>query len=160
MKLLRDLFFIIIFIGLLQAFMQRDMHLGEVPELPGNIISGKDIAGLVTNKPAIIYFWGSWCGICTAIQSTISDVLHDYSGVTVALRSGNDADVLSYLEKNKLGWQVISDNDGVLAQKFGVSAVPTVFIVDPNGEISFVTLGYVTEIGLRLRLWWSEIKFG
>jgi thiol-disulfide isomerase/thioredoxin len=112
MKLLRDLFFIIIFIGLLQTFMQRDMQLGEVPELPVKAISGKDIAGLVTNKPAIIYFWGSWCGICTAIQSTISDVLHDYSGVTIALRSGNDADVLSYLEKNKLDWQVINDNDG------------------------------------------------
>jgi len=158
MKLIRDLLFILVFIALFQAFMQRDMRSGVLPELSLQTISGEDVANLnINGKSAIIYFWGSWCGICTAIQSTITDVLHDYPGVTIALRSGNNDDVLNYLAKNKLDWQVINDNDGALAQKFGVGAVPAVFIVAPNGEISFVTLGYVTEVGLRLRLWWSEI---
>ena len=159
MKLIRDLFFIIVFIGLIQAFMQRDMRSGVVPDLPVKTISGEDSASLIINKPTIIYFWGSWCGICATIQSTISGVLKDYSGVTVALRSGNDADVLSYLQNNNLDWQVINDNDGALAQAFGVSAVPAVFIVAQDGKISFVTQGYVTEIGLRLRLWWLEFDF-
>ena len=134
--------------------MHRDLRSVEVPELPVKTINGEDVSGLMINKPAIIYFWGSWCGICTAIQSTISVVLADYSGVTVALRSGNDADVLSYLQNNKLDWQVINDNDGTLAQRFGVNAVPAVFIVGSDGKINFTTLGYVTEIGLKIRLWW------
>ena len=159
MKLIRDLFFIIVFIGLIQTFMQRDMRSGVIPDLPFKTISGEDSALLITNKPAIIYFWGSWCGICATIQSTISGVLKDYSGVTVALRSGNNADVLGYLENNNLDWQVINDNDGALAQAFGVNAVPAVFIVAPDGKISFVTLGYVTEIGLRIRLWWLADGF-
>ena len=54
---------------------------------------------------------------------------------------------------------MINDNDGTLAQASGVSAVPAVFIVAPDGKISFITLGYVTEIGLRLRLWWLEFDF-
>ena len=159
MKLIRDLFFIVVFISLLQAFMQRDMRSGTVPELPVKTISGEDSASLMLHKPAIIYFWGSWCGICATIQGTISGVLHDYSGVTIALRSGNNADVLNYMQNNNLDWQVINDNDGTLAQKFGVNAVPAVFIVAPDGTISFVTLGYVTEVGLRLRLWWLETNF-
>lgn len=159
MRHIRDLFFIVIFIGLLQMFMQRDMQSGVVPDLP-KTINGQESTRLASNnKPAIIYFWGSWCGICATIQGTISAVLQDYSGVTVALRSGNDADVLSYLQNNNLDWQVINDNDGALAQTFGVSAVPAVFIVAADGQISFVTLGYVTEIGLRLRLWWLELDF-
>ena len=158
MKYIKDLLFVVVFIGLLQTFMQRDMHSGVVPDLP-KTISGKEVESLISNKPAIIYFWGSWCGICATIQGTISSVLKDYSGVTVALRSGKDADVLNYLQNNKLDWQVVNDNDGTLAQAFGVSAVPAVFIVAPDGQISFVTLGYVTEIGLRLRLWWLKLDF-
>ncbi|MCK5355522.1 MAG: redoxin domain-containing protein [Methyloprofundus sp.] len=158
MKYIRELFFIVIFIGLLQMFMQRDMHSGAVPGLP-NTINGQESVSLISRKPAIIYFWGSWCGICATIQGTISAILKDYSGVTVALRSGNDADVLGYLQNNKLDWQVINDHDGALAETFGVSAVPAVFIIASDGEISFVTLGYVTEIGLRLRLWWLALDF-
>ena len=159
MKLIRDLFFIVVFIGLLQAFMQRDMRSGVVPDLPLKTISGDESARLMINKPAIIYFWGSWCGICATIQNTISEVLKDYSGVTVALRSGDDKEVLNYLQNNQLDWQVINDNDGALAQAFGVNAVPAVFIVARDGTIHFVTLGYVTEIGLRSRLWWLESGF-
>ncbi|NOR81657.1 MAG: redoxin domain-containing protein [Methyloprofundus sp.] len=158
MKYIKDLLFVVVFIGLLQTFMQRDMHSGAVPDLP-KTISGREAESLISNKPAIIYFWGNWCGICATVQGTISSVLNDYSGVTVALRSGNNADVLNYLQNNNLGWQVINDNDGALAQAFGVSAVPAVFIIAPDGQISFVTLGYVTEIGLRLRLWWLELDF-
>ena len=159
MKLIRDLLFIVVFVALLQAFMQRDMRSGKVPELPVKTISGENSARLMANKPAIIYFWGSWCGICAAIQSTITAVLSDYAGVTVALRSGDNAAVLNYMRKNNLDWQVINDNDGTLAQSFGVNAVPAVFIIAPDGTISFVTLGYVTEIGLRLRLWWLAFEF-
>lgn len=159
MKILRDLFFIVVFIGLVQTFMQRDMRTGMVPEVAVKTIRGIDVAEMIIHKPAIIYFWGSWCGICTVIQSTISEVLQDYSGVTIALRSGNNAEVLQYLEKNKLDWPVVNDNQGVLAQQFGVDAVPALFIVAPDGEVSFVTLGYVTEMGLRLRLWWTRVQF-
>lgn len=154
MKIIRDLLLFMMFVGLLQTFMQRDMRSGATPDLPIKTLSGENSAKLLANKPAIIYFWGSWCGICAAIQGTISEVLHDYPGITVALRSGNNANVLSYMKKHKLNWQVINDNDGALAESFGVSAVPVVFFLGSDGEISFISLGYVTEIGLRVRLWW------
>ncbi len=156
MKYIKDILFIVVFISLLQMIMQSDMRTGVIPELSVKTISGMQSASLIVKKPAIIYFWGSWCGICAAVQSTISAVLQDYSGITVALRSGNDVEVSSYMQSNDLNWPVINDNNGVLAQAFGVSAVPAVFIIGDDGKISFVTLGYVTEIGLRLRLWWLE----
>ncbi len=159
MKYLKDVFLMIIFISLIQTFMQRDMRSGVAPDLPLKTISGSNSANLMMKKPAIIYFWGSWCGICATIQDTISAVLQDYPGVTVALRSGNNAEVTHYLLSHGLDWQVINDNDGSLAQAYGVNAVPAVFIISSEGEIKFMTLGYVTEIGLRLRLWWLEFDF-
>ncbi len=159
MNYIKDLILIVILIVLLQMFMQRDMRSGDVPGLPTKTVNGMDTAGLIMNKPAIIYFWGSWCGICSSIQGTISVVLQDYAGVTVALRSGDNADVLNYLQSKHLDWQVINDNEGALAKAFGVSAVPAVFIIGEDGKISFITLGYVTEMGLRLRMWWLEFDF-
>lgn len=153
MTLLRDLCLLVIFIALLQAYMQRHMRSGVLPELTLKTLSGADSERLISHKPAIIYFWGSWCGICTAMQSTISSVLQDYSGISVALRSGNNAVISLYMQDHALDWQVINDQNGHIAKSFGVSAVPAVFIVGSDGQIRFVTLGYVTQIGLRLRLW-------
>ena len=31
-------------------------------------------------------------------------------------------------------------------------------ILDPAGNIRFVSQGYTSEIGLRLRLWWAGLQ--
>ena len=51
---------------------------------------------------------------------------------------------------------MVNDPDGRLAGAWGVHAVPATFIVDTNGEIRFVEVGYTTGLGLRLRLWLAE----
>jgi hypothetical protein len=52
-----------------------------------------------------------------------------------------------------LEFPVIPDEYGRLAAVWGVQAVPASFVVNGEGEISFATMGYTTEIGLRSRLW-------
>jgi thiol-disulfide isomerase/thioredoxin len=159
MKNLRFILLLIVMVSVVQNFIQRNMQTGLVPELPVQTITGGVTAELILNKPAIIYFWGSWCGICTAISGTMSNIFQDYSGVSIALRSGNAATVQQYLQEKNLNWQVLNDNDGWLAEAFGVTAVPAVFIIGHDGQISAVTLGFVTEIGLRVRLWWASLDF-
>jgi alkyl hydroperoxide reductase subunit AhpC len=51
----------------------------------------------------------------------------------------------------------LNDEDGWISEKWGVHAVPASFIIDRTGRIRFVEVGYTTEIGLRLRLWWAGI---
>ncbi|BCG64850.1 MAG: hypothetical protein methR_P2643 [Methyloprofundus sp.] len=159
MKNLRFILLFIVMLSVVQNFSQRNIRTGAVPELPVQTIAGDLTAELMLHKPAIIYFWGSWCGICTAISDTINNIFQDYSGVSIALRSGNAATVQQYLQEKRLNWQVLNDNDGQLAEAFGVTAVPAVFIVGHDGQISAVTLGFVTETGLRVRLWWASLDF-
>jgi len=45
----------------------------------------------------------------------------------------------------------VNDINGNLSREFGVNVVPTTFILK-NGRILFAERGYVTGIGLRLRL--------
>jgi len=53
-----------------------------------------------------------------------------------------------------VSYRVILDPSGHISGRFGVQGLPTSMIIDASGEISFVEVGYTTEIGLRLRLWW------
>ena len=48
---------------------------------------------------------------------------------------------------------VINDPTGEIAADWGVMGVPASFVVDGSANIRFVTSGYTTGPGLRLRLW-------
>ncbi|NOQ63606.1 MAG: redoxin domain-containing protein [Methyloprofundus sp.] len=159
MKYLKELLLILAVFSVFQTLTQSSMRTGSLPKLPLQTMTGEATATLLRNQPSVIYFWGSWCGICSTIQGTISAVAEDYPVLTVALRSGSDREVSAYLQQNNLAWQVLNDANGDLAQTFGVDAVPALFIIAENGEISSVSRGYISEVGLRLRLWWAGLNF-
>jgi hypothetical protein len=72
------------------------------------------------------------------------------------MQSGDRAHVQGVLTRRELGWHTAIDADGQIAQRYGLSAVPALVVVDAQGQIRFVELGYTSEIGMRLRLWWAQ----
>ena len=149
--LLYGLVAVAIFSG--QFLFNRDMATGKPPLLAEYTIAGELVANRMATGPSIIYFWADWCGLCSLMQEAVSQVLKDYPGVTVSLKSGHEAGVKSYLNEQGLNWPVINDNQGIIGERFGVRGVPAVFILNPDGDIVFTSVGYSTEIGLRIRLW-------
>lgn len=140
----------------LAFIVQLFANYGKAPEDPIKIlkpaISGdptSDHAG----KPVLIYFWADWCGICTSMQGTISSILNDYRGVTIALKSGPAYKVTQYLQQTDLDWETVIDENGSMAAEFGVKGVPAIFFLGRDGSIKLSTAGYTTEFGIRLRLW-------
>jgi alkyl hydroperoxide reductase subunit AhpC len=72
------------------------------------------------------------------------------------MQSGEAEEVISYMQQEKLQFPVINDPDGIVAQRFGVRAVPSSFVIDENNNIMFRETGFTTETGLRLRLWLAK----
>jgi len=72
------------------------------------------------------------------------------------MQSGEAEEVIAFMRQEKLQFPVINDPDGMLAQRFGVRAVPSSFIIDRNNNIVFRETGFTTGIGLRLRLWLAK----
>jgi thiol-disulfide isomerase/thioredoxin len=105
-------------------------------------------------QPFLLHFWASWCPVCRLEEGSIDALAKDYPVITVA--SWSD-DVASYMEENKLSFPVLSDPDGDLAAVYGIKGVPASFFVDAQGRIQFVEIGYTSEIGFRLRLWWLQL---
>lgn len=142
-----------------RAYQQRDIVTGPAPELAGVLLDGKAFTlAPLAGQPQLVHFWASWCPICRVEQDSIVALAQDYPVVTVAIQSGSDADVAEYLRKEAVSFPVLNDPEGIVAAQWGVRGVPASFIVDEAGQIRFVEVGYTTEIGLRLRLWWARVS--
>ncbi len=125
------------------------------PALTGPLVDGSLYPGLsAEEKPVLVYFWGSWCGICKAMQGSINRIAQDHRVISVALRSGSASDIRGYMEAQGFKVPTIPDDAGRLGEAFGVRGVPALFFVDRSGRIRTATTGFTTEPGIRLRLWW------
>lgn len=136
-----------------QFLRTSDLVTGKPPAIAQSTLGGLQATHIVGKGPAIIYFWAEWCGVCAMMQHAMSAVSADYPLLTVALRSGTDSSVGQYLQKKQLAWSVINDQQGSIAQNYGVKAVPALFFINADGDIVFTSVGYTSEWGLRLRLW-------
>ena len=101
----------------------------------------------------MIHFWATWCPVCRLELDNIAALQPEHRVITLAMMSGTDGEILDYLKETKIDFPVISDPQGSIAQNWGVTGVPATFILDGEGRIRFVEVGYTTTLGLRARLW-------
>lgn len=148
----------VLLIVLIQGIASRGLLTGvPVPEVSGRLVEGPMYPGIAAEKkPVLIYFWGSWCGICKTMQGTMDRVAQDHRVISVALRSGDARAIHDYMEAQGFNVPTIPDQEGQIAEAFGVRGVPALFFVDQSGLIRSATTGFTTEPGIRLRLWWLE----
>ena len=126
---------------------------GQAPEMIAFDIKGEkvDIAAMSEKEPVLLYFWGTWCPICSSVSPSVNFLADYYPTVTVALTSGKPARVQQYLDAKGYDFSTLNDPKGVLSKQWGVSVTPTLFIID-KGEITSVTTGFTSPIGIWPRL--------
>ena len=152
------LIFVVLVIGI-RTWQQRDMVNGAAPALQGVTLSGTPYQ-LPSHppRPLLVHFWATWCSICRTEQSSIVAIARERSDtITIAMQSGADEKISSYMREQGIALPVFNDSDGSISKAWGVHAVPASFIIAPDGQISFVEVGYTTSIGLRFRLWLAAL---
>lgn len=149
-----ELSLLLLFMLAVEAYLTRDAARGPAPVLAATLSDGRafDLTQL-RGAPALVYFWGTWCPVCRAGQGTVDALAADVPLLTVAMQSGTPGEVNVYLAEHGLRWATVADEYGAIARQWGVTGVPAVFVIDGSGDIRFVTRGYTTGWGLRLRLW-------
>jgi len=138
----------------LQYFVGRNLPTGEPPSITASTYEGGqfDLSQL-RGRPAVIYFWASWCPICRGMQSSVSAIAKDYPLISIALQSGNKAELGKYLDAHNFHIPTVSDEDGAITGRYGLQGVPALFVLGPEGKIRYATTGYTSELGIRIRLW-------
>lgn len=142
---------------LIRAYQLNDYASGPAPIFSATSIEGTVLSlNQLRNKPVLIYFWATWCPICNLHKETIEDLSQDYTVITVASWSEDIDEVRSYFADTALRQMTLYDPDGELAGRYGITAVPSFFILDEKGDIRFIERGFTSSLGLRLRLMVSK----
>ncbi len=110
-----------------------------------------------TTKPILIHFWALWCPTCKVEASNIESIAKDFQVLTIAVKSGTDREIQTFLDKNSFTYKVVNDKDGNIAGKFNISAYPTTFIYDKNQNLLFSDVGYTSTWGLLFRMWFARV---
>lgn len=127
----------------------------EFAEQPLALLNQKQtsLSELSKDRAAVVYFWGSWCGICRH-TSPVVQRLHQ-SGIpvlSVALKSGSDQEVQAYMRDKSLSFETVNDTDGSISAHWQIAVTPTIVVVK-NGKMIHSTTGLSSYWGLRSRIW-------
>lgn len=115
-----------------------------------------DLQAMSRDKPLLVYYWASWCGVCRFTTPTVEQLWQEGENVlTVALRSGSDDQLRAGMAKKGLTFPTHNDESGDLAARWQVGVTPT-FLVIKDGALVSSTTGWSSAWGLRLRLLWAS----
>lgn len=149
---------LIIIYTALKAWQLRDVAEGEAPQIMGVTLEDQPFSlQEMRGEPVLIYFWATWCPICKTTESSVESIANDYQVITIAAWSGDEGEVNAYRREKSLTASTLVDEWGAIAKQYGIKGVPAFFIIDADGNIQFVEKGYTSELGLRLRLWYSKL---
>lgn len=80
-------------------------------------------------QPVLVDFFATWCGPCKMIAPVIEDLAQEYEGKAIIAK-------------------VDVDQQGALAQRFGVMSIPTLYVFK-NGEVVDKQMGFVPKPHLQ-----------
>lgn len=105
-------------------------------------ISSASLAG----KTVYVDFWASWCAPCLTSLPLYNDMYHKYKDQgleIVAINVDNPIeDGLDFLLDTPLDFLIPADPDGEAAELFEVIGMPTSYLIEPDGTVSFVHMGF------------------
>lgn len=122
--------------------------------LDGNSVT---LSSLSEERPLLLYFWASWCGVCRYTTPSVAQLVEEGENVmTIALRSGAPGDVSRWLEQKKVQLPVVNDASGELSRNWQIGVTPTLVVLY-KGEVVSSTTGWTTYWGMKARLWWAAL---
>lgn len=152
-----------VFLGV-QAWQTRGVPAGEAPELAFTLLQPDGSRTSTTlsawraqhpGEPVALHVWADWCPICRTEEHSITRLVPHGRVLTVAMQSGQADAVARVLAQRQLPWPTAVDPRGEMARALGFQSVPAFVVVDGQGQLRGATVGYTTELGMRLRLWWA-----
>ncbi len=136
----------------------------DLVNLNGQQVSLESLQG----KVVVVDFWATWCGPCKASFPGMQRMVNKYKDVddvafvfidTWERGEEKEKNAAEFIESKEYTFNVLMDNDNAVVTAFGVSGIPTKFVVDKKGKIRFKSVGFggnddelVTELSMMIEM--------
>jgi peroxiredoxin len=126
----------------------RPLPIGEsIPafSLPDAVGDPMSIPTALKGRVVLIHFWADWCPACLKELAASKGLVERYSFeqleiLAINLKQQPHA-VAHWLERLALNYPVLFDGDGSMAAVFGVSALPSSYLIDREGRLQRRIIG-------------------
>ena len=112
--------------------------------LPG--LQGEVTLGSLRGKAVLVDFWASWCGPCRQSFPWMNGLQKRYGDkglAIVAVNLDKDRELAShFLAEVPAAFTVAFDPAGKTAESYRVKALPTTFLVSPDGKLLLTHTGF------------------
>ena len=112
-------------------------------DLDGNAISLSDFNG----KVLILNFWATWCPPCREEIPDFVEVYNEYESKDVQFIGVSNEDIStlrSFVDDYNISYPILIDDANIMG-KWGISAIPTTFVFDKDGQIISKSVGAMTR---------------
>ncbi len=116
----------------------------KAPEFKLPTLSGKpkNLSDLREGKNAILFFWATWCPHCRTQLKVLSQKKTEIeeAGIKVILVDTEEPAerVQSYIDTNKIKYDVFLDENSEVSGQYSIIGVPTFVFVDSEGVIKSI----------------------
>jgi len=146
-----DMFRVCVFLCAL--FMPLLTQAGELVGQPApacqlNSIGGGAGKNLQQYKGKVVYvdFWASWCGPCAQSFPYMNKLHREYQPKGLEIVGVNldeePQEAQAFLTKTPAQFTVLADAGGACPQAYGVKAMPSSYLIDRQGVVRHVHLGF------------------
>jgi thiol-disulfide isomerase/thioredoxin len=96
-------------------------------------------------RVVVLDFWASWCGPCRMMPPRLNALQARFGaqGLTVVGITTDDAETAAaYAARNDMRYGVVVDATADTSRAYGISGLPTMFVVDKRGVVRKVEVGF------------------
>lgn len=133
--------------GLLFAMASQATDEGQpVPDCINSLLQAQHKPLISPNKIVYIDFWASWCGPCVQSFPFLNQIQQEFKDQDLIVIGVNQdeepLEISQFIATHPAGFEWVTDAMHQCAKDFDVKAMPSSFIVDRNGRIHHIHLGF------------------
>jgi thiol-disulfide isomerase/thioredoxin len=113
---------------------------GQFKSLDGHSVSLREFSG----KVLFLNVWATWCGPCRMEMPSMAELYKEFGNEGLAMVAVSSEDlqtVRDFAASKRYPFTILVDPEDVLSQRFGITGIPTTFIVDKRGQLVYQRVG-------------------